>query len=252
MITVTGTDGNGCVNSDSLYVTLYPAAVVDAGPDISVCDGTSVTITGSGVANYAWDNGLIDGQSFTPPVGVVTYTVTGTDVNGCIDTDQMLLTVWANPVVSAGNDQIICEGDSTLVNGSGAITYVWNNGISNNDYFTPLSNNTYTVVGTDNNGCVGTDDMNITIELAAYPSFNAPVTADCTPFSFTLNNTSTGTPFVDAVWTFGNGASANAPGPINYTYNAPGCYDIGLTLTTALGCEWDTIVPDYLCSYILP
>ena len=252
MLTVIGTDGNGCINSDSLYVTLYPAAVVDAGPDISVCFGSTVTISGSGVVNYSWDNGLVDGQPFTPPVGVVTYTVTGTDGNGCIDSDNMLLTVWANPVVNAGVDQSICEGDSTLVNGSGASTYVWNNGINNNDYFTPLSNNTYTVVGTDNNGCVGTDDMNITIELAAYPSFNAPVTADCTPFSFTLNNTSTGTPFVDAVWTFGNGASANAPGPINYTYNAPGCYDIGLTLTTALGCEWDTIVPDYLCSYMLP
>ena len=74
MITVVGTDGNGCVNSDSLYVTLHPAAVVDAGPDISECYGISVTITGSGVASYSWDNGLVDGQAFTPPVGIVTYT----------------------------------------------------------------------------------------------------------------------------------------------------------------------------------
>jgi gliding motility-associated-like protein len=252
MITVTGTDGNGCVNSDSLFVTLFPAAVVDAGPDISVCDGSSVTITGSGVANYSWDNGLLDGQSFTPPVGVVTYTVTGTDVNGCIDTDQMLLTVWANPAVSAGNDQSICEGDSTLLSGSGAVNYVWNNGVINNDYFIPVVNNTYTVTGTDINGCVNTDAMQLTIENAAYPSFISPVLANCIPFTFTLNNTSTGTPFTAAEWTFGNGETATGAGPIVYTYNTPGCYDIGLTLTTALGCEWDTMVQNYLCSYPLP
>jgi len=252
MLTVVGTDVNGCINSDSLYITLYPSAVVDAGPNISVCFGSSVTITGSGVQSYSWDNGLIDGQTFIPPVGVVTYTVTGTDTNGCIDLDSMLLTVWANPVVSAGNDQSICEADSTTVSGSGATSYVWNNGLTNNVYFTPLTNNTYTVIGTDNNGCVGTDSLYIFIEPAAYPSFNAPILAACTPFSFTLNNTSTGTPFTEAVWTFGNGATAVGAGPINYTYNSAGCYDIGLTLTTALGCEWDTMISDYLCSYVLP
>jgi gliding motility-associated-like protein len=252
MLTVIGTDANGCINSDSIFITLHPAAVVDAGPDISECFGTSVTITGAGVANYSWNNGLIDGQTFTPPVGVVTYTVTGTDANGCIDTDQMILTTWANPVVNAGNDQSICEGDSTLLSGSGASTYAWNNGIINNDYFTPTVNTTYTVIGTDNNGCIGTDDMNVTIEPAAYPSFNAPVLADCTPFSFVLNNTSTGTPFTQAEWTFGNGATTTGAGPISYTYNSPGCYDVGLTLTTALGCEWDILISDYLCSYVLP
>lgn len=252
MLTVEGMDGNGCVNFDSLFVTLFPPAIVDAGPDINVCFGTSVTITGSGVINYSWDNGLIDGQSFIPSVGIITYTVTGIDGNGCIDSDNMILTVWANPIVNAGLDQSICEGDSTNVNASGATTYIWNNGIINNDYFIPLNNNTYSVVGTDNNGCIGNDDMNINIELAALPSFNSPILAGCTPFSFTLNNTSTGTAFIEALWTFGNGASTIAPGPINFTYNTPGCYDIGLTLTTALGCQWDTLIPNYICSYALP
>lgn len=174
MLTVIGTDANGCINTDSIYITLHPAAVVDAGPDISECFGTSVTITGAGVLSYSWNNGLIDGQTFTPPVGVVTYTVTGTDANGCIDTDQMILTTWANPVINAGNDQSICEGDSTLLSGSGASTYVWDNGIINNNYFIPTINTTYTVIGTDNNGCIGTDDMNLTIEPAAYPSLTPP------------------------------------------------------------------------------
>ncbi|NBX38694.1 MAG: PKD domain-containing protein [Flavobacteriia bacterium] len=252
VLSVIGYDVNLCPAYDTLLVTVFPIPIVNAGPDISVCFGTSVTISGSGSATYVWDNGLINGQSFVPPVGVVTYTVTGTDVHGCVDTNQMVLTVWANPVVSAGNDQAICQGSSTSVSGSGAVSYVWNNGVTNNTSFTPVNNANYVVVGTDIHGCTGTDNMNITIEPASYPSFNAPVLANCTPFTFTLNNTSTGTAFTNAVWTFGNGVSVTGAGPIINTYTTPGCYDVGLTLTTALGCVWDTLVPDYLCSYILP
>ena len=252
VITVIGYDVNQCPAYDTLLVTVFPTPVVNAGQDIQVCSGTSVTISGSGVASYVWDNGLIDNQSFVPPVGVATYTVTGTDVNGCVDTDQMTLTVWANPIVSAGNDQAICQGDSTVVNGSGAVSYVWNNGVQNGVYFIPLNNATYNVIGTDANGCIGTDNMNITIEPASFPNFNAAVLADCNPFTFTLTNTSTGTPGASATWDFGNGTTASGLNTVTGTYNAPGCYDVSLTLTTALGCVWDTSVADYLCSYSVP
>jgi gliding motility-associated-like protein len=252
VITVIGYDVNQCPAYDTLLVTVFPTPVVNAGQDIQVCSGTSVTISGSGVASYVWDNGLINNQSFVPPVGVVTYAVTGTDVNGCVDTDQMTLTVWANPIVSAGNDQAICQGDSTVVNGSGAVSYVWNNGVQNGVYFIPLNNATYNVVGTDANGCIGSDNMNIYIEPASFPNFNAAVLADCNPFTFTLTNTSTGTPGASATWDFGNGTTASGLNTVTGTYNAPGCYDVSLTLTTALGCLWDTSIADYLCSYSVP
>lgn len=252
VITVIGYDINQCPAFDTLFVTVFPTPVVDAGPDIQVCSGSSVTISGNGVATYSWDNGLINGQSFIPPVGVVTYTVTGTDVNGCIDNDQMVLTVWANPVVSAGNDQAICEGSSTTISGSGAVSYVWNNGVIDNTAFTPQSNANYTVIGTDNNGCTGTDNMNISIEPAAFPNFNAALTADCNPFTFTLTNTSTGTPAVNALWDFGDGNTSSGTNSVTGTYSNSGCYDVELTLTTALGCIWDTMILDYLCSYPVP
>jgi gliding motility-associated-like protein len=252
VISVIGYDINQCPAYDTLLVTVFPTPVVDAGPDIQVCSGSTVTISGNGVSSYLWDNGLANGQSFIPPVGVVTYTVIGTDVNGCIDNDQMVLTVWANPVVSAGNDQVICEGSSTTVAGSGAVSYVWNNGVVDNTAFTPQSNANYTVTGTDNNGCVGTDNMNISIEPASFPNFNAALTADCNPFSFSLTNTSTGTPVVNAVWDFGDGNTASGTNTVTGTYTSSGCFDIQLTLTTALGCIWDTTIADYLCSYPVP
>jgi gliding motility-associated-like protein len=245
-------DTNLCPAYDTLIVTVFQAPVVDAGPDIQVCSGTPVTISGSGAVSYVWDNGLINGNTWTPPVGIVTYHVIGTDANGCTDTSDMILTVWANPTVNAGVDQSICEGSSTQVSGSGAVSYQWNNGILNQVNFTPINTLTYTVIGTDQNGCVGSDNMSITIEPASIPNFNAAVTENCIPFSANLTNTSSGTPYVSALWDFGNGLTMNDLNSTSVTYNAQGCYDVSLTLTTALGCVWDTTFTDYLCAYSVP
>jgi gliding motility-associated-like protein len=252
IISVIGLDTNLCPAYDTLIVTVFQAPVVDAGPNIQVCSGTSVTISGSGAVNYVWDNGLINGNTWTPPVGIVTYHVIGTDANGCTDTSDMILTVWANPTVNAGVDQSICEGSSTQVSGSGAVSYQWNNGILNQVNFTPNNTSTYTVIGTDQNGCVGSDNMNITIEPASIPNFNAAITENCIPFTANLTNTSSGTPYVSALWDFGNGLTLNDLNATAVTYNAQGCYDVSLTLTTALGCVWDTTFTDYLCAYSVP
>ncbi|MEY5132890.1 MAG: hypothetical protein RLZZ198_894 [Bacteroidota bacterium] len=252
IISVIGLDTNLCPAYDTLIVTVFQAPVVDAGPDIQVCSGTPVTISGSGAVSFVWDNGLINGNTWTPPVGIVTYHVIGTDANGCTDTSDMILTVWANPTVNAGVDQSICEGSSTQVSGSGAVSYQWNNGILNQVNFTPINTLTYTVIGTDQNGCIGSDNMNIAIEPAAIPNFSADITEDCIPFTSNLTNTSTGTPYLTAAWDFGNGVTQNGLNTSSITYNAQGCYDVSLTLTTALGCVWDTTYIDYLCAYPVP
>ena len=251
-ISVSGIDANGCINEDSLILTLYPGAVVDAGPDTSVCFGTVITLAATGGGTYIWNNGVIDNQAFTPIVGITTNIVSVTNATGCINSDTMQLTVWANPIVNAGASQNICEGASTSVSGSGANTYVWNNNVQNGVSFIPTVNNTYNVVGTNLNGCIGTDSLIINIEPAAIPSFTAPILEGCNPFTVNLTNTSTGTPYTNAQWDMGNGSVFNSMSPVIYTYNQAGCYDVELTLTTALGCVWDTMLPNYFCDRPLP
>lgn len=96
--TVTGTDGNGCSSTDQVTVTVNPLPVISAGSDQQICDGTSITLSGNGGVTYTWNNGVVNGQSFTPGLGAVTYTVTGTDANGCTSTDQITITVVPVPV----------------------------------------------------------------------------------------------------------------------------------------------------------
>jgi len=93
--------------------------LVDAGADQPVCDGNQATLSGSGAASYVWNNSVSDGVAFTP-VSTATYTVIGTDGNGCKNSDQVEVSVNALPVVSAGPDVAVCAGDSAILNGSGA------------------------------------------------------------------------------------------------------------------------------------
>ena len=71
----------------------------------------------------------------------------------------MQVTVNALPTVSGGANQTVCAGTSVTLSGSGASTYTWNNGVSNGVFFTPNNTQTYTVIGTDTNGCQGTDQV---------------------------------------------------------------------------------------------
>ena len=67
---------------------------------------------------------------FLSPTATGTYTVTGTDANGCSNTGTVDVTVNALPTVDAGADVTICDGGSVTLSGSGAVTYSWDNNVS--------------------------------------------------------------------------------------------------------------------------
>jgi gliding motility-associated-like protein len=182
---VVGTDANGCLGYDDLTITVNPNPTINAGIDQAVCNGASVTLSGSGAMSYTWNNGVNDGVSFVP-LSSNNYTVTGTNANGCTGTDQVTITVNPLPIVNAGVDQSVCAGNSVTLTGSGTNTYSWNNGITNGIAFTPSSTLTYTVIGTDLNGCTNSDDVIVTYNSLPLTNAGADVTI-CNGQSVTLN-----------------------------------------------------------------
>lgn len=159
------TDTSGCfIAADTVVISTFTAPIVDAGPDQILCEGPMVTLSASGALNYIWDNGVTNNIAFAPSLGTVNYTVIGTDVNGCSDIDQVSVTMNALPVINAGADQEVCENTQITISGTGAINYVWDNGVSDGVPFTPVLGATlYTVVGTDANGCMNTDQLNVLV-----------------------------------------------------------------------------------------
>jgi gliding motility-associated-like protein len=89
---LTALSSNGCLGTDTVSVTVNPRPLVSAGNDQSICEGDNVTLTASGAETYSWSNGILDGVAFGPPFGTTTYTLTGIGENGCIDTDEVVVT----------------------------------------------------------------------------------------------------------------------------------------------------------------
>ncbi len=175
-------DANGCSFSVPGPEVIIEPSVLTSNPlsDQFICDGDNATLNGSGAGgsptySYNWDNSVVDGVPFSPSVGTVTYNLTITDANGCTALDNVDITVYALPVVDAGVDQTVCDGTPVTLNGSGASTYIWDNGVTDGSPFTPtVGSLVYTVTGTDGNSCQNTDIVTVTVN--ANPSFSVSTT----------------------------------------------------------------------------
>ena len=128
-ITYSFTDANTCSNSDQALITVNPLPTVFGGEDVTVCEGTSVTLAGVGAFSYLWTNGGVDNQPFTPSLGSMVYTVTGTDANGCVNTDDVTVTVVTVPTALVDADVIYGYPVLNVVftnNSTSATIYGWN------------------------------------------------------------------------------------------------------------------------------
>ncbi|MCG8577659.1 MAG: T9SS type A sorting domain-containing protein [Flavobacteriales bacterium] len=152
--TATSTDAEDCAFSIEILVHENPT--VDAGDDVTVCEGEEVTLEADGTAtDWSWDGGVEDGVAFVPTADG-TYTLTGTiDSTGCMATDEVDVTITIVDVsmtVGAGN----------LTANQAEATYQWlecpdYTAISGetNQTFTPSADADYAVEVTYD-GCVDT------------------------------------------------------------------------------------------------
>lgn len=253
VITVIAT-ANGCVGPPMTFnITVNPLPTVTAGVDQEVCEGTQVTINGGGAASYVWTPSAVDGQPFTPTVGLTSYSVEGTDGNGCKNTDVMNVTVNALPVVNAGPDQLVCAGTQvtlTATGGDAGSNYTWPAPIANGVPFTPAATQTYTVQVDDMNGCQDTDDVTVTVEAAPVPDFVSDVNSGCAPTTITFTNNTVGSD--NCEWNFGDGTTLVGCGPVTHVYGAAGIYDVTLTMESANGCQGTTTINDMILIEALP
>lgn len=246
---VTGTDNNGCSNQDSLVVSFFSPPLIDAGPDVAVCEHEMVTLNATGTPQMAWDSGVINQQAFEPPTGDWTFQVVGWDNNGCSDTDQVNVSVHPLPVVDAGPNQIICVNSPVSLSGNGASTYAWSNGVYNATPFTPTVASFYTVTGTDQFGCIGTDSTYVSFEQPPVLMSSFSASSGCAPLQVSfINNSGMAN---SCTWNISDGNSVQGCNT-NYTFENDGCYDITLVSTSALGCVYDTTFTSAVCVFPLP
>jgi gliding motility-associated-like protein len=172
---VTLEDGNGCEVSDTIILTSPPPITIQetiVNPD---CNGSlgsiSINLSNStNPVNYNWSPTFPDAPSINN-LTAGNYVLSVTDANGCtanesyslINQGSLILTI--NPPSSLINIE-----DSVSIIVSGAENFSWSPSAtlscSNcpNPIASPLVTTTYSVVGTNANGCSGTNSITITVQ----------------------------------------------------------------------------------------
>jgi gliding motility-associated-like protein len=103
---------SSCTSVDIIRVVFHSAPSINAGPDASVCKGSSIKLQAVGSGTFLWSPAnLLNNPAISDPVAipVVTtiFTVTLTDQWNCKNSDQVTIEVREKPVAEAGPDQTL-------------------------------------------------------------------------------------------------------------------------------------------------
>ena len=185
------TDINGCTNSTTATVTVNPLPDIEAtASSAAICTGGSTTLNATGGATYTWSlaTDLDCGTCASPvatPTASETYTLWGTDINGCQNSTTITITVNPLPLVGIYTVSPICLGGSTTLTAYGGSTYVWEAlpGMSctacNPVVVSPTLTTTYTVTGTDGSGCSNVAYTTVTVNPLPGITVNATPAIIC-------------------------------------------------------------------------
>lgn len=177
-----GTDINGCLAADSMYVAILPLPDIDVSADNSnaiYCLGTIATLSAGGAVNYNWTGP--DGYTATNTNVTILdlnsadegyYVVTGTDNNGCSSIDSIYLNVVTDVPANSPGDTVLCPGEPLALYGNGGDDYIWSGpgGFSSQEQ-NPLVTNSvdfddigwYYLTVVDTNGCLGYDSSYVEV-----------------------------------------------------------------------------------------
>ncbi|MEO5642874.1 MAG: choice-of-anchor L domain-containing protein [Bacteroidia bacterium] len=240
--TVTVTDANGCVSTQSTTLTQSNSLTSTTTQTNIACFGnangsaTATPIGGTAPFTYAWSpSGGTNATANNLAAG--SYTVTVTDNTGCVGTASLTITQPA--VLSATSTSVnnLCfggsNGSATVIpaGGTPAYTYLWAPSGGTNATATGLAAGTYTVNVTDANGCTTTQSFAITQPPTAPAATSSSTNITCFGGS---NGSGTvtasgGTPGYTYNWMPSGGTNANASGLNSGSYTC--------TITDANGCN---------------
>ena len=172
-------NGAGTVVSKTIAVSSSPPLNI-ALTSLTVCGGAPATLSASGAFSYTWSHGGGNGSSATFfPSSLTVYTVTGTS-GTCSISRTATITPSPVPAISISGPTAICEGESATLLAGGGQTYTWNT--SSTSQFitvTPSVSANYSVLSTNQGGCVGGAMILLAVNPPPIITIQANATAIC-------------------------------------------------------------------------
>jgi hypothetical protein len=181
---VTITTPDGCELIDSVIVSVYYNPPIPILADtVPLCFGSTVQVQASGASTYNW----YPTNFISPSTGATVNITTPFDawyycdfINACGSvTDSVWIDV-IQPEINAGNDTIVCPGESAFLWAAGGVSYSWspfstlNSSVGSTVVAIPLQPTVYIVTGTDEFGCQ--DTASVVVDL--YPPAFIQTTPD--------------------------------------------------------------------------
>jgi hypothetical protein len=246
-------DSVNCIQTN-LHLAIAPKTIIithTQTPNGTVCPGTTVSVVLNSVVSYTITPTLYYTAGATPtsfsvaPIIGYSYTLTGTDAQGCTGIHSVNIPVTSALVVNAtASPAAICKGSSTTIAATGsstallpgAINYsitptstISNSTSTNNFIASPTSATTYTITGTSG-GCSGTTSITVAVNTA---SNNATTQVACDSFAW-------------------NGTTYFTSGKYLYNYtNSNGCASVDtlhLTINASTTINTATATPSTICA----
>lgn len=198
--TLAGSGATGSANGTGTAATFnFPTGVcADNSGNIYVADDNKIRVISSAsvVTTYAGTGvaGFVEGPAASAQFNV-SQTVCLDGSNNVYVADKnnnkiRKICAVAPTVNATASNTLICVNSPVVLNGGGADTYAWYNGITNNVAFTPTATGvaTYTVVGTNTlTGC--SNVASLTLSVVATPTVSVSNGTLCSGNSFTISPT---------------------------------------------------------------
>jgi PKD repeat protein len=219
-------NGYRCFTYDTVKVNILPIDDVHLGNDISVCEGTKVTLDAgqhSAGYSYKWNRQTTASPLYNVTVGG-RYTVELLNTsNGCTSKDTINVQFLPGPRINLGNDKSLCNALSvTLDAGNPGSVIQWgssNGMVSIQQTIDVTQAGKYWVTVVNANGCAAFDTVQIypsSADIAAEFIFDSDVyTGDTVNFC----NMSIPTPYTSN-WQFGDGVKSIVENPYHIFYFA--------------------------------
>lgn len=161
---------NGCTATANTALIVNPLPNIVAVTSGNVCENFSLTLSAVGGTSFVWTgpSGFVSFQQNPQiPSAVMgnngTYTVVGTDANGCVNSATVAQVVYAKPLIAVAGSNA-CINEILTLTAMGGSNYQWSgpNGYSSNlqnpviNNASPSNSGAYNVVVTTTAGCVST------------------------------------------------------------------------------------------------
>lgn len=236
---VTQTNICGSKVSNSVTVSNLSLPTISISSPSVGCGAVSLNSSASSYTSINWSNGQSGTSASANSTG--SYFATANNACGSVSSNTVSVTVNSLPIMNLSSSKpSICVGQTDTLFVSGAVTYSWNNGSTNDTIIvSPTNNTTYSVVGTGSNGCTKTATVSVVVNQLPNVNIVSSVVMSCpgSPLNLTASGANTYS------WNTGGNTNVIVVYPtVNTTYTVVGTSSGGCSKTSTIDIS---VYPDY-------